>query len=267
MSVHRNLVVTVADGICHVLLNRPERQNAFSLDLLDELWGALREADEDPAVRVVVVSAAGRVFCSGLSADDEVSERDTTHDVHPWRLRTPIIGAINGSAIGVGLTLPLQWDIRIVAEDAKLAFPFVRLGLVPEAASTWLLPRMSGSSAALELLLTGRRFTGAEAVGLGIASRAVPADEVLTVAMEIARDIAANTAPAAVALTKALVWEGLGEPDPVAAVARENAALGLVGGQPDAREGVTAVFERRAPQWSGGKHDAPRTSGEPAARA
>lgn len=255
MSDFETLVVTVKDGICRILLNRPERQNAFSLTLLDELWSALRRADEDPVVRVIVVSAAGRVFCSGLdtSADDQVSERDTSHDVHPWRLSTPIIGAINGSAIGVGLTLPLQWDIRIVAEEAKLAFPFVRLGLVPEAASTWLLPRIAGSAMAMELLLTGRRFTAAEAVAAGIASRAVPADQVLEVAMGIARDIADNTAPEAVALTKTLIWEGLSEREPEGVIERENKALGWMGQRPDAREGIMAAFERRAPTWTGTK--------------
>jgi enoyl-CoA hydratase/carnithine racemase len=259
MSDYETLLVTTEDGICHILLNRPEKQNAFSLTLLDELWTALRRGDEDPAVRVIVVSAAGRVFCSGLdtSAEDQVSERDTSGDVQPWRLRTPVIGAINGSAIGVGLTLPLQWDIRIVAEEAKLAFPFVRLGLVPEAASTWLLPRIVGTSTAMELLLTGRRFTGTDAVAMGIASRAVPADQVLEVAMGIARDIADNTAPAAVAITKGLVWEGLGEDEPEPVLERENRILGWIGAQPDAREGVMAAFERRTPAWTGAKTDAP----------
>jgi enoyl-CoA hydratase/carnithine racemase len=260
MTALETLLVSVDDGICHVQLNRPEQQNAFSLTLLDELWESLRLADEDESVRVVVVSAVGRVFCSGLEAaaaeqDAPVSARDTSHDVHPWRLSTPVIGAINGSAIGVGLTLPLQWDIRIVAEGAKLAFPFVRLGLVPEAASTWLLPRLCGSSAAMELLLTGRRFTGADAVALGIASRAVPTHEVVEVAMSIARDIAQNTAPAAVALTKRLVWDGIAATDPAAVIEAENHALGWIGSEPDAREGVMAAFERRAPRWSGSKHD------------
>lgn len=266
MKTFDTLLVSVDDGICHVVLNRPERQNAFSLTLLDELWEALRLADENDAVRAIVVSAAGRVFCSGLDAsaaeeDAPVSERDTSRDIHPWRLSTPVIGAINGSAIGVGLTLPLQWDIRIVAEDAKLAFPFVRLGLVPEAASTWLLPRLTGSSVAMELLLTGRRFTGSEAVALGIASRAVPTDDVVEVAMSIARDIARHTAPAASALTKRLVWDGIASSDPAAVIQAENAALGWIGSQPDAREGVMAAFERREPRWTGSKHDGPDASG------
>ena len=153
-----------------------------------------------------------------------------------------MIAAINGIAIGAGLTLTFLADIRIVAEDARLRLPFVRLNVIPDANSTWLLPRLVGLSRGLELLLTGRWFTGQEAADMGLASRAVPAAEVLGVAQELAREIAANTGPVAVGVTKQLVYKNLMETDRVAAFTEETKLTWWAGSQPDTIEGVTALM-------------------------
>jgi enoyl-CoA hydratase/carnithine racemase len=241
------LIVTSEDGIGLILLNRPEQRNALSLTLLDELNHALTTLDAAEEVRVIVVSGSGKAFCAGVDLVDPPPsfnrsiEEDT--EVRAWRLNTPIIGALNGAAIGVGLTLPLQWDIRLAAEDAPLAFAFTRLGLIPEAGAHWFLPRLVGSSRAAELLLTGRRFTGRDAAEWGLVSRALPADQVLPAALELARDIADNVSPLAAAVVKQLLGEFAGLP-----------ALGWIGDQPDVAEGVAAMREQRAPQWKTSKH-------------
>ena len=162
-------------------------------------------------------------------------------------MRTPIVAAMNGSAVGMGLTLPLGWDIRFAAADAKYGFVFTRRGIVPEASSTWLLPRLIGVSRAMELLLTGRIFSGTEAAEMGLVSRALPAADVLPAAQEFARDLADNTSAVSVAATKELVYGALertGAP-------RTNGAPGVPLDGPAGRrgEGVTAFLEKRAPQW------------------
>jgi len=163
-------------------------------------------------------------------------------------MRTPIIAAMNGSAVGMGITLPAGWDIRFAAADAKYGFVFNRRGVVPEAGSTWLLPRLVGVSQAMELLLSGRIFSGAEGAAMGLFSRALPADEVLPAAQEFARDLAANTSAVSVAATKALVYNGLGQ-DREYSHAIEHQVFRWAGNQPDAREGVTAFLEKRTPDW------------------
>lgn len=255
---YETLIVTSEDGVGQILLNRPEQRNALSLTLLDELNHALVTLDAAEDVRAIVVSGVGKAFCAGVDLVDPPAsfnrDIDESSEVKAWRLATPIIGALNGAAIGVGLTLPLQWDIRLAAEDAPLAFAFTRLGLIPEAGAHWFLPRLVGQSRAAELLLTGRRFTGAEAAQWGLVSQALPADQVLPAALVIARDIADNVSPLAASVVKKLLNEfaDLGAPD--AAVARENALLGWIGGEPDVAEGVSAMRERRAPVWKTSKH-------------
>jgi enoyl-CoA hydratase/carnithine racemase len=169
-------------------------------------------------------------------------------------MSTPILAAINGHAVGLGLTYALQWDIRIAAQEAKLGFVFTRRGNLAEANSLWLLSRAVGSSRALELLLTGRTFSGAEAAEMGLVSRALPADEVLPATVEVARDIAANTAPASVSLTKQLFYEFLTTGDREAARAEEREAFQYLVKQPDGTEGLVSFLERRAPTWTGSKH-------------
>ena len=201
-----------------------------------ELGHALVTLETDESVRAIVITGAGRAFCVGAALDPEQStftgeDDDETEpeplgppvsDLSAWTMTTPILAAVNGHAVGLGLTYALQWDIRIVAEDAKLGFVFTRRGVLPEANSLWLLSRAIGSSRALELLLTGRTFSGAEAAELGLVSRASPAAEVLPATLEIARDIAANTAPGSVSLTKQLFYEFLTTSDRTAARAEER---------------------------------------------
>jgi enoyl-CoA hydratase/carnithine racemase len=168
--------------------------------------------------------------------------------VEPRRMRTPVIAALNGSAVGMGITLPVGWDVRFAAADAKYGFVFTRRGIGPEAGSSWLLPRLVGVSAAMELLLSGRIFSGTEGAAMGLFSRALPADEVLPAAQEFARDLAANTSAVSVAAVKALVYDGLDQSREESHVI-EHQVFRWLGSQPDAREGVTAFLEKRAPDW------------------
>jgi enoyl-CoA hydratase/carnithine racemase len=247
-----------------VTLNRPEQMNTLTPRMGLEMGHALRTLEDDEAVRAIVVTGAGRAFCAGAALDPAGSTFNSgladedlgppASALSPWEFTTPILGAINGHAVGVGITWALQWDIRIAAEDAKIGFVFTRRGLLPEANSLWLLSRAVGSSLALELLLTGRTFSGAEAAEIGLVSRAVPAAEVLPATLEVAHDIAANTAPAAVALTKQLFYKYLRTGDRDAARAEEREAFSWLVGQPDATEGMTSFLERRPPVWRDSKH-------------
>jgi enoyl-CoA hydratase/carnithine racemase len=251
--------VSVADRVCRIMFNRPEKRNALNLTLLHELNTALRRADADDDIRAIVVAGNGPTFCSGVDLTEGRTNFDrdlnTEFEIHAWELHTPIIGAIHGAAIGVGLTLPLQWDIRVIAEDAVLSFAFARLGLIPEAGAHWFLPRLIGASQAADLLLTGRRFSGQDAYRMGLASRAVPADQVLSQAMEIATDIATNVSPLSAAIVKRLLWEFADSGDPAAALAKENRLLVWLASNPDMLAGVAAAMEKRAPEWKSSKHE------------
>jgi enoyl-CoA hydratase/carnithine racemase len=177
------------------------------------------------------------------------SELETDDKRAYWEMNTPIIAAINGPAVGVGLTMPMEWDIRIAAEDAKLGFVFNRRGVMPELASNWIVPRIVGVSRGLELLMTGKIITGREAAAMGLVSSAVPAAEVLPTAVELARDVADNVAPVSAAIVKRLVYANLAEPDRRVAQSREGRLFGWTTQQPDSREGPMAFVEKRAPQW------------------
>lgn len=245
------------DGIAVVTLNRPEKLNAMTALMGAEMEDAMAEADGDDAVRAVVVTGAGRGFCAGadLGGGDQFAGGWGTVErrfrrMMPMEVRKPVIAAINGPAVGAGLTWPLQADVRYVAEDAKLAFAFVRRGVLPELASHLILPRLCGLSRAAELLLSGRTFLGVEAVEYGVATRALPADEVLPAAMALARDIATNAAPVPVAISKRLLWEGVGI-DLAEWRRRETELFTVTTRHPDAREGTVAFFEKRSPVWSG----------------
>ena len=170
--------------------------------------------------------------------------------VPAWQVRKPVIAAVNGHAIGLGFTITLQCDIRIMAADAKYGIVQARRGVMGDAYSHWTLPRIAGLAAAAEILLTGRMFDGREAKELGVCSRVLPNDEVLPAALELARDIATNVAPVSAALSKRLLWASFGlGPDEVERA--ETAMHHVIMGKPDAREGVLAFLERRDPQWSG----------------
>lgn len=251
--------VELAGGVAVITLRRPEHDNAFSHAMGRGLSAAYRRCDEDDDVRALVLTGAGRAFCVGadLAAGADTFAQPTGTDfsaaaVDPpaFALRKPVIAAMNGHAIGLGLTLALQCDIRIAAREAKYGVVQVRRGVMPDAYAHFTLPRIAGFARAAEILLTGRKLSGDEAVAMGIASRALPAADVLPAALEIARDIAAHTAPLSVAVTKRLLWES-GGASPADIERKETALHRLLMGRPDAAEGVIAYLERRQPAWQG----------------
>jgi enoyl-CoA hydratase/carnithine racemase len=257
------LLIEIDSGVATLVLNRPERRNMLEPAIFAELARALAQLDADEGVRVIVLTGAGRDFCAGadLGGGAEIFtkqafERFETlsgelelRDVAPQRMFTPVIAAVNGTAAGGGLTLALQCDLMIVAEDATLTLPFVRRGLVAERNAHWYLPRRIGSQRALELLLTGRKFSGREAAELGLALRAVPRDTVLAEARALAREIAQNASPAAAAATKQLLYGALAEPDPDRARDRERAVFQGLGASDDCRESLAALAEKRPARW------------------
>jgi enoyl-CoA hydratase/carnithine racemase len=258
---YRTLLVEVDDGVAVVTLNRPEARNALNRRMGFELGHAFATLDADDGVRVIVVTGAGGAFCAGADLststpfgpngeDGPIDGYPAISQISPWELSTPIIAAINGAAVGVGMTYPLQWDIRIANRDAKLGFVFTRRGLIPEGNSLWLLPRVVGTTAAMELLLTGRIFTGAEAEAMGLVTKAVAAEDVLPTAMAVARDIADNTAPVSIAITKRLVYRYLETGERQAARAEERELFLWTARQADAAEGIASFLEKRTPSWT-----------------
>ena len=246
------------DGVLVATLNRPETRNAFSAAMGRALGDIYEMADTNDAVRVVVVTGTPPAFCAGadFSRGADVFERTestefSSNPVNPpaWKIRKPVIAAINGHAIGIGLTLALHCDLRFVARDAKYGVVQVRRGILPDAMSHWTLPRLVGVAKAADILLTGRTFDGTEAVELGIASGVFANDEVLPRALEVAHDIAMNTAPVSVALSKRLLWESFAMTSEQMNQAESDLHVHLMG-KTDAREGVNSYLERREPQWS-----------------
>ena len=253
------VTVDATEGIAVVTLNRPDKLNTFTGPMGTELGRVYAACDADEAVRAVVVTGAGRAFCAGADMEPvgetfaaPTSDEFSASPVSPpaWDVRKPVVAAVNGHAIGIGLTLAMQCDLRFVAEDAKLGFVHVRRGVLPDAHAHWTVPRAIGFARAADLFLTGRTFSGREAAELGLANRALPAADVLPAALDVARDIAVHTAPISVALSKRLLW---------ASPALDREEIGyleteyhrLVMGTPDAREGVLAWLDRRDPRWTG----------------
>jgi enoyl-CoA hydratase/carnithine racemase len=268
-------VITVEEQgpVALVTLNRPDRMNAWTWQMSTELQHAFAALDDRDEIRAIVVTGAGRAFCAGADLDpsgatfDGTRRRNEFDDRYPGprkhaaQLRTPVIGAVNGAAVGAGLTMALEYDLRVVAEDAKLGAVFNRRGVIPDADLLWSLPRMIGYARAMDLLLTGRIFSGREAVELGLASRAVPKDQVLTTALEMGRDIATNVAPVSAAITKQLGRRFQTEMDQRAALRLESELFAWSGQQPDAKEGVVAFLEKRDPNWTLSKtHDVPEAA-------
>jgi len=249
----------VADQVATLTLNRPERRNAWNRRMGIEIRDALDQADRRDDVRAVVVTGAGRDFCVGADLEGggtvfqegraREAEGGERLSLKAWEVRKPVIAALNGAVAGVGATLPLQWDIRLAGESTRIAFVFVKRGLVPEAASTWLLPRLVGMSRAADLLLTGRLIGAREALDMGLVSRVVPDAELVPTAQAIAREIAEQTAPVAVALTKRLLWHMAGERDPQTAEQLDREAFGWATQSPDAKEGIRAFLEKRRARW------------------
>ena len=270
----------IAGGIATLTLNRPDRMNAFTGRMMHELISAFDETDSRDDVRVVIVTGAGRAFCAGadLSAGAATFDYEKRTDANNSRAGTgspiradgsvdyaqeavrdgggrvtlrifeslkPVIGAVNGAAVGIGATMQLPMDIRLASADARFGFVFARRGIVPEACSSWFLPRVVGISRAMEWCTTGRVFGAAEALEAGLVRQVVPPEELMPAAIALAREIADNTAPVSVALTRQMLWRMLGADHPMEAHKLDSRAIYARGRQADAREGVMSFLEKR----------------------
>jgi enoyl-CoA hydratase/carnithine racemase len=258
----------VEKGVATVTLFRPEQMNALTQIMRKELIGIFAAADEDDSVRAVVVRGEGKAFCAGADLSSGGSTfNQTVQDGRKvpigehrdgggqialaiFRCRKPVIGAINGHAVGVGITMTLPMDIRIVSEDAKIGFVFTKRGVVPEACSSWFLPRIVGISKAAEWIYTGRVFRASEEANSGLFNYVVPQEKVLDRAMTIALEIAQNTSAVSVALSKALLWHGLGEGDPQSVHLIDSRLFYWMGHQADSGEGVESFLEKRPPRFT-----------------
>ena len=261
------ILYVVEDGVLTLTLNRPAKLNALTRTMLAELLEALERADADDAVRAVIVTGAGRAFCVGadLSAGRKTFDRAARPDADPaaphrdggglftlriYALRKPVLAAINGPAVGFGATMTLPMDIRIASSAARMGFVFSRRGVVPEAASTWFLPRVVGINQAAEWVYTGRVFPAAEALAGGLVSRVVEPDALLPTARALAREIADNTSAVSVALARQMMWTLLGADHPMAGHRLDSRAMEYMGRSPDAYEGVTSFLEKRPPRFT-----------------
>ena len=253
----------VSDGILTLTLHRPDKLNAFTATMAGELIKAFDDADVDDDVRVVVVTGAGRAFCAGadLSRGGDTFDptvRGGTRDEAPrdgggrvalriYNSRKPVIGAVNGPAVGVGVTMTLPMDIRLASDSARFGFVFARRGITPEAASTWFLPRLVGPMQAAEWLYTGRVFPADEALARGLMRTVYAGEELLPAAYALAREIADNAAPVSVALSRQLMWRMLAAPTPYHAHVADSRAIHARGQSQDVREGIASFMEKRAP--------------------
>ncbi len=215
---YQDIRFNVSEGVAVIELHRPEHLNAYSGRMGVELGDAYRRCDQDDSIRAVVLTGAGKAFCAGAdmsAGEDTFAKQDektfSAAGVDPpaWQVRKPVIAAMNGHAVGIGLTLALQCDMRLAANEGQYGVLQVRRGIMPDGYSHWTLPRLVGTGWAAYILLTGRRVNGIEAAAMGLALRSLPSAEVLPAALEIARDIARNTAPLSVAIAKRLMWESL----------------------------------------------------------
>lgn len=273
---YEQIIYEVADGVATITLNRPEKLNAFTGTMMAELIAAFDASDADDDVRCVIVTGAGRAFCAGadLSAGGKTFDYESRGEESPvgpdgelryssesardgggrltlriFESLKPVIAAINGPAVGVGSTMTLPMDIRLASDTARMGFVFARRGIVPEAASSYFLPRVVGISQALEWCYSGRVFDAAEAQAGGLVKEVLTADRLLARANELAREIADNTAPVSVALTRAMLWRGLGYSHPMDAHKVDSRAILSRGRSGDAKEGVTSFLEKRAPVY------------------
>jgi len=267
---YEQIAYDVDGPILTITLDRPEKLNAFTPKMFHELLHAFDRADADDDVRAVIVTGRGRAFCAGadlsMGADtfDDASQgtgapRDVAaHRDEGGRLTLrifgctkPVIAAINGPAVGIGVTMTLAMDIRLAADTAKMGFVFARRGIVPEAASSWFLPRIVGISQALEWCYSGRVFPADEALAGRLVRSLHPADEVLGAARALALEIAENTSALSVALTRQMMWRMLGAEHPTAAHKVDSRAINAMGRTADAREGVVSFLEKRPPAFPG----------------
>lgn len=264
---YTQITYEVADRIATITLHRPDQLNAFTGTMMREVIDAFDRVDADDDVRVVIVTGAGRGFCAGadLSGGGETFSKGGSDEIPEdvgiprdggglvslriFECTKPVIGAINGAAVGVGVTMTLPMDIRLASEHAKFGFVFARRGIVPEACSSWFLPRLVGISQAAEWCYSGRVFPASEALAGGLVRSVHPADELLPAARAIATEIAEHTAPVSVALTRQMLWRMLGASHPMEAHKVDSRGIMSRGASPDAREGVVSFLEKRPPAF------------------
>jgi enoyl-CoA hydratase/carnithine racemase len=260
---YETVATEIQDRILTITLSRPDRLNAFNSTMLEELLQVLDDADADDEVRAIVFTGAGRGYCAGADLgrgggtfDGGAEEEDAEHrdgggllTLRLFECRKPIIAAINGPAVGVGITMTLAMDIRIASDKARMGFVFARRGIVPEACSSWFLPRIVGISQAMEWVATGRIFSAKEALEGRLVSRVVSAEELLPTARAIASEIVENTSAVSVCLARHLLWKMLGADHPMEAHKLDSRAIRWMGRSPDAYEGVSSFLEKRAPSF------------------
>jgi enoyl-CoA hydratase/carnithine racemase len=255
----------VAERIATITLNRPDKLNAFTHVMRDELVDAFSKADADDDVRVVIVTGAGRAFCAGadLSAGRETFDYATREGLNAdphrdgggrvtlriFEMKKPVIAAVNGPAVGIGATMLLPMDVRLCSTEARFGFVFSRRGIVPEACSSWFLPRLVGISQALEWTLSGRVFPAAEALAGKLVSKVVSPEELLPAARLLATEIVDHTAPVSVALARQMMWRMLGADHPMEAHKVDSRGIFHMGASPDVAEGIAAFKEKRAPKF------------------
>lgn len=270
---YNSIRYAVADGIATITLHRPDKLNAFTVEMMDEMIDAFDRVDADDAVRAVIVTGEGRGFCAGadlsngpsafIAADDTPVRADGSLDygkqsardggglltLRIFRCLKPVIACINGPAVGIGATMTLPMDIRLASENARMGFVFSRRGIVPEAASSFFLPRIVGISQALQWCYSGRVFSAQEAKEGGLVSQVLPPEELLPAAIAIAREIADNTAPVSVALIRQMMWRGTGMTDPMDAHKVDSRGILSRGQSADVAEGVSSFLEKRPAQF------------------
>jgi enoyl-CoA hydratase/carnithine racemase len=255
------ITTEVSEGVLTITLNRPERLNAWTAQMGAELRAAFDRADADDEVRAIIVTGAGRGFCAGadLAGGGETfdyrAREDATGPVardnggeltlRIFECTKPVIAAINGPAVGVGATMTLPMDVRLAADDARMGFVFARRGIIPEACSSWFLPRVVGISRAMEWVATGRVFSAQEGLAGGLLRSLHPKEELLDAALALAHEIAENTAPVSVALARQLMWRMLGAEHPMLAHRADSRGMTARGQSADAVEGITAFLQKR----------------------
>lgn len=265
------LLYDVADGVATITLNRPDKLNAFTAQMRDDLLAVFDHTDADDTVRAVIVTGAGRAFCAGADLSsggktfdyaaraEEAREAMRVGDVYRdgggvvtlrmFRSLKPILGAINGAAVGIGMTMQLPMDMRLASSEARFGFVFARRGITPEAASSWFLPRLVGLQTALEWCCTGRIFGADEALSRGLVRSVHAPADLLPAARALAREIADHTAPVSIALTRQMMWRMAGASHPMDAHRLDSRAIQSRGRSADAREGVSAFLDKRTPTY------------------
>jgi enoyl-CoA hydratase/carnithine racemase len=262
MMEFSEILYDVSERVCTITLNRPARLNAVTSVMIQELVAAFDRADADDDVRVVIVTGAGRAYCAGADLgaggrtfDGPARGHAEAPEYHRdggglvtlriFDMMKPVIAAINGPAVGFGITMTLAMDVRLASTAARMGFVFARRGVVPEACSTWFLPRLVGISRAAEWVCTGRVFSAEEAREAGLVSRVLAPEALLTAALDLAREIADNTSAISVALSRQMLWRMLGADHPMEAHRLDSLAMAWTGRSADAYEGVSAFLEKR----------------------